>query len=219
MTGIMQTGGRCCCQSMRGASRVRTRWRSFPSSNRTLSMKGDKLHYAKLSVLKLVDHLAPGDFCGVVTFTDEVATIAPPLEMTQPRKDALKAAVGQLGPQGSTNFAGGLLTGLELANKVKLPAGMQQVAHTALSTLTERPERFDDGLAQLGRGPGLEPREPGERGSGVPPRSCGPARASTCWGAVNSWPERAEAATIKRQQPSRSARRTEAAHEADPAML
>jgi len=103
------------------------------------SMQGDKLHYAKLSVMKLVDHLAPGDFCGVVTFTDEVATIAPPHEMTQPRKDVLKAAVGQLGPQGSTNFAGGLLAGLEHATQAKVPPGM-----------VRRVVMFTDGLANVG---------------------------------------------------------------------
>ncbi len=62
------------------------------------SMQGAKLHYAKQSVMKLVDHLAPGDFFGLVTFTDEIATLAPPAEMTQPRKGALKAVVGQLEP-------------------------------------------------------------------------------------------------------------------------
>ena len=33
------------------------------------SMAGEKLHFAKQSVMKLVDHLAPGDFCGVVVFS------------------------------------------------------------------------------------------------------------------------------------------------------
>ncbi len=103
------------------------------------SMEGDKLHYARLSVMKLIDHLAPGDFCGVVTFTDEVTTVALPLEMTQARKDALKAAVGQLGPQGSTNFAGGLLAGLEHATKVEIPAGM-----------VRRVVMFTDGHANVG---------------------------------------------------------------------
>ena len=111
------------------------------------SMQGAKLHYAKQSVMKLVDHLAPGDFCGVVTFTDDVATLAPPAEMTQPRKVALKAGVGQLEPQGSTNFAGGLLTGLEHLNRLQLPAGM-----------VKRVIMFTDGLANVGvatKGPDL----------------------------------------------------------------
>ena len=103
------------------------------------SMAGRKLHYAKQSVMKLVDHLAPGDFCGLVTFTDEVVTVAPPLEMTQPRKAQLKAAVGELQPRGSTNFAGGLLTGLRHANEVRLPPGM-----------VRRVVMFTDGLANVG---------------------------------------------------------------------
>lgn len=103
------------------------------------SMQGEKLHFAKQSVMKLVDHLAPGDFCGVVTFTDDVATIAAPAEMTQPRKDALKAAAGQLEPQGSTNFAGGLLAGLDHVNRLVLPDGMAR-----------RVIMFTDGLANVG---------------------------------------------------------------------
>ncbi|HET9596582.1 MAG TPA: VWA domain-containing protein [Anaeromyxobacteraceae bacterium] len=103
------------------------------------SMQGPKLHHAKQSVLKLIDHLAPGDLCGVVTFTDEVATLAPPLEMAQARKDALKAAVGQLEPQGSTNFAGGLLAGLEHAARAQVPAGM-----------VKRVIMFTDGLPNVG---------------------------------------------------------------------
>ena len=48
------------------------------------SMAGEKLHYAKQSVMKLVDHLAPGDFCGLVTFTTAVTVISPPVEMGKP---------------------------------------------------------------------------------------------------------------------------------------
>src|SRR5574338_1431368 len=63
------------------------------------SMNGAKLHYAKQSVRKLVDHLAPGDFCGLVTFTTDVTVIAPPVEMTLARKTQLKAAIDQLTAQ------------------------------------------------------------------------------------------------------------------------
>ncbi|HET7754452.1 MAG TPA: VWA domain-containing protein [Anaeromyxobacteraceae bacterium] len=103
------------------------------------SMSGAKLHYAKQSVMKLVDHLAPGDLCGLVTFTDDVVTIAPPLEMTQAKKASLKAAVGDLGPRGSTNFAGGLLEGLRRANEARVPPGM-----------VRRVIMFTDGLANVG---------------------------------------------------------------------
>lgn len=88
------------------------------------SMSGQKLEYAKQSVLKLIDHLQPGDFCGLVTFESEVKTVCAPKEMTQTSKDALKAQVGQLHPMGSTNFSGGLCQGLEHLNKGDLPDGM-----------------------------------------------------------------------------------------------
>ncbi|WP_242393296.1 vWA domain-containing protein [Anaeromyxobacter oryzisoli] len=88
------------------------------------SMEGPKLHYAKQSILKLVDHLAPGDFCGVVVFSTEVETLAAPAEMTQERKDALKAAIGRLGARRNTNLGGGLLAGLDHAKVTRLPEGM-----------------------------------------------------------------------------------------------
>lgn len=103
------------------------------------SMAGPKLHYAKQSVMKLVDHLAPGDFCGLVTFTTEVTVVAPPVEMTVPRKAELKAAIGRLTSHAQTNLAGGMLAGLELANESRIPEGMAR-----------RVILFTDGLANVG---------------------------------------------------------------------
>jgi secreted protein with Ig-like and vWFA domain len=59
-------------------------------------MAGDKLEKVKRSVEKLVDQLAPGDFCGVVTFTTDVTTVSAPVRMAPERKAALRAAVGKL---------------------------------------------------------------------------------------------------------------------------
>lgn len=110
------------------------------------SMQGEKLHYAKQSILKLVDHLAPGDFCGVVVFSTEVETLAAPAEMTQERKDTLKAAVGRLGARQNTNLGGGLLAGLDHAQVTKVPEGM-----------LVRVILFTDGLAN--EGPAKTPEE------------------------------------------------------------
>src|SRR5512137_88309 len=73
------------------------------------SMGGAKLAKAKLSVQKLIDHLAPGDFCGVVTFCSEVSVVAGPARMTPARKAFLRTAVEQLEATSSTNLAGGML--------------------------------------------------------------------------------------------------------------
>jgi Ca-activated chloride channel family protein len=103
------------------------------------SMAGEKLHYAKQSVMKLVDHLAPGDFCGVVVFSTQVETLAAPAEMTQVRKDELKSLVGRLAPLHNTNLGGGMLAGLDHAKVAKLPDGM--IVRVIL---------FTDGLANEG---------------------------------------------------------------------
>ncbi len=85
------------------------------------SMMGEKLEYAKQSVMKLVDHLQPGDFCGLVTFESSVQTVSAPMEMTQANKDALKLKIGQLVPMGSTNLSGGMVEGLTHLMKADLP--------------------------------------------------------------------------------------------------
>lgn len=103
------------------------------------SMGGAKLRYAKESAKKLIDHLAPGDFCGLVTFTTDVTVVAPPVEMTVARKTQLKAAIDQLTAEASTNLAGGMLAGLELVNAGRIPQGMPR-----------RVILFTDGLANVG---------------------------------------------------------------------
>ena len=88
------------------------------------SMDGEKIRYAKQSVMKLIDHLQPGDFCGIVAFGGEVFVVSKPVEVTQARKDELKVKVDRLGSSGSTNFSGGMCQGLELLNKGDLPDEM-----------------------------------------------------------------------------------------------
>jgi Ca-activated chloride channel homolog len=82
------------------------------------SMAGDKLDFAKKTLLKLVDHLRPGDYCGLGAFATEVHEIQAPIEMTQSSKDALKNRIGDLHTTSSTNFSGGLELGLKWGAKV-----------------------------------------------------------------------------------------------------
>lgn len=85
------------------------------------SMNGMKLEYAKQSVLKLIDHLQPGDYCGLMAFESAVHVLYPPQEMTQAKKAELKVMVGNLRTLGGTNFSGGMLESLAHANKMDLP--------------------------------------------------------------------------------------------------
>lgn len=103
------------------------------------SMEGAKLHRARQSILKLVDHLTPADHCGVVLFSSEVETLAAPAAMAPGEREALKAAVGRVEARDNTNMGGGLLAGLDHARVAKLPAGMPV-----------RVILFTDGLANAG---------------------------------------------------------------------
>jgi Ca-activated chloride channel family protein len=85
------------------------------------SMAGAKIDYARQTVLKLIDNLAPGDFCGLVAFDSDVHPIAEPRELSQNTREQLKAKVGQLRDNSSTNFAGGMRQALEWINKADLP--------------------------------------------------------------------------------------------------
>jgi len=85
------------------------------------SMAGDKLEYAKKSALKLVEHLKPGDVCGLITFETRVAVPVPPGPITPELKEQLRNAINKLSPQGGTDFAGGMSRALELVNNLDLP--------------------------------------------------------------------------------------------------
>ena len=109
------------------------------SMNYAAGPQGTKLDYVKKSVLKLIDHLQPGDYCGLVSFTTDSYIVSPVMEMTQAKKDELKAKVSTMHPMESTNFAGGMTDSFGLLNKLDLPPGV-----------TLRSIIFTDGLANVG---------------------------------------------------------------------
>ena len=109
------------------------------------SMSGQKLDYAKKSVLKLIDQLQPGDYCGLVAFGSNVFPVADPREMTQSQKDDLKAKVGGLGVNGCTNFSGGMRQALEWVNAADLS-----------DKVSLRVIMFTDGMANQGEATGRD---------------------------------------------------------------
>jgi len=109
------------------------------------SMAWQKLEYARNSVIKLIEQLQPGDYCGVVAFDNQVYEIATLREMTQAQKDEMKAKVGGLRTGGSTNFSGGLRTGLEWLNTADLGPDM-----------TLRVIMLTDGNANVGEATGRD---------------------------------------------------------------
>jgi Ca-activated chloride channel family protein len=109
------------------------------------SMSGEKLDFAKKSVLKLLDQLQPGDYCGVVAFGSDIFEISEPREMTQSQKEELKTKVGALGVSGCTNFSGGMRKALEWAKDADLA-----------DSVTKRIIMFTDGHANQGEARGRD---------------------------------------------------------------
>jgi Ca-activated chloride channel family protein len=90
------------------------------------SMQGSKLEYAKRSILKLIEHLTPGDICGLFGFESHLHTLVQPGAVTPEFKETLKSAVGKLHVMGGTNFSEGLLGAIQAVKKLDLPLSFIQ---------------------------------------------------------------------------------------------
>jgi len=110
------------------------------------SMEGEKLVYAKRSLIKLLDHLSANDYCGLIAFSNDVQVVSKPVKCTVEAKEDLKRKVGDLRTAGSTNIADALLSGFELVSKMDLP--VEAIIRVIL---------FTDGAANVG--PAIEPKD------------------------------------------------------------
>lgn len=84
------------------------------------SMEGPKLAYAKKSLIKLIDHLTPNDYCGLITFSYASKVEQKPIRCTAEAKDELKRKVGSLVTSGATNIGDALVDGFKIANDMDL---------------------------------------------------------------------------------------------------
>lgn len=82
------------------------------------SMYGDKLKYAKKSLMKLIDNLTEQDTLAIIEFNNACRLISSPVKMTSKAKEELKAAVGSLKPVGATNFSGALTMAIDQAKQI-----------------------------------------------------------------------------------------------------
>jgi len=80
--------------------------------DRSGSMDGEKIAYARSAAAFLVRRLRPTDVVSVVAFDDQVTTVAEPA--TGESQRGLPGAIEQIDVGGSTNLSGGFLRGREL---------------------------------------------------------------------------------------------------------
>ncbi|GIK76317.1 MAG: hypothetical protein BroJett022_00070 [Actinomycetes bacterium] len=104
--------------------------------DRSGSMAGERLHAGLVAIDALLSRLDPGDRFGLVVFDDEVGVPVP----AAPVGDAARARamLGQIGPGGTTNLAGGYLRGIQELQRISRDDGS--------ATLV----LLSDGLANVG---------------------------------------------------------------------
>lgn len=110
------------------------------------SMRGGKLAGVQRALQRLVQHLQPGDFLGLVTFDSDVQVPARLGELTQEWRTQVLHKISQLRPGSSTNLSGGLLEAVAQVGARPLPKGMRA-----------RVLALTDGLANAG--PAQTPEE------------------------------------------------------------
>jgi len=104
--------------------------------DRSGSMAGANLYFAKQALRFLVDQMAAADRLAIVTYDDEVHVPFPSQLVAQ--KDAVKLLVDGITAGGTTNLSGGLATGMQ---QIRPHAGPERVSRVLLMT---------DGLANAG---------------------------------------------------------------------
>lgn len=91
--------------------------------DRSGSMSGDRLQSAKLSIIKLLDRLAPQDSFGLVAFDDQALVIAPMRTMADHDLPSLRKVIREMNTGGSTDLSAGYFMGLRELARVNTDNG------------------------------------------------------------------------------------------------
>jgi Ca-activated chloride channel family protein len=106
--------------------------------DRSGSMQGLKMQYAKKAILKLIDLLSPEDRLSLVSYSDDVRQHCHLVNLTNTNKRMLRNIVHTIYAGGSTNLGGGLQTGIDT------------IMQTPQGTRIRKVILISDGLANRG---------------------------------------------------------------------
>lgn len=87
--------------------------------DRSGSMDGEKIDYAKRSLLKLVEHLKPQDTLSLTVFDSSVDLVFGTTQMDEEGRRTASEEIGKIYARSATNLSGGLFMGLDLLRKLK----------------------------------------------------------------------------------------------------
>ncbi len=102
------------------------------------SMSGSRLEYAKQAAIFVTERLVPTDRVALIAFDDQVEILSPSLLMTEENKKAIKQKISEIRFGGTTNLGGGWLT------------GCQQIAEVPGESSINRALLLTDGHANVG---------------------------------------------------------------------
>ena len=115
--------------------------------DRSGSMDGEKLVYAKAAVRDLVDRLGPEDRFALVTYSN-MAQVAIPLgAMSDQQRSAALSTLGEIRADGGTNISGGLDMGLDLVDRAR-SAGRQPRTILISDGLANQGDPSQEGLVR-----------------------------------------------------------------------
>ncbi len=80
--------------------------------DRSGSMGGQKIHDARLAVIRLMELLSPEDRMAIITYSDDVRILSPLVAMNSTAKQMLSSYVKRIRSGGGTNLGGGLQEGI-----------------------------------------------------------------------------------------------------------
>jgi Ca-activated chloride channel homolog len=137
--------------------------------DRSGSMQGIKMGYAKRAAKNIIDQLRPDDLVSIVVYDSNVDTIQPPVKVIE--KEKIKSKIDAITPQASTNLWGGTEQGYQFVkrnfepgyvNRVLLISdGLANVGLTDSTLIKIRVQKYkdDEGISISTFGVGLDYNE------------------------------------------------------------
>ena len=83
--------------------------------DRSGSMQGIKMGYAKKAAKAIIDHLQPTDYVSIVMYDNAVDSVQVPTTVSD--KDLIKSKIDRITPRGATNLWGGTDKGYDFVRR------------------------------------------------------------------------------------------------------
>jgi Ca-activated chloride channel family protein len=95
--------------------------------DRSGSMQGQKLDYARQAIVRMLDWLSPDDRLGLIIYDDTIQTLLPLTTVNESHRRIFAATVARIQAGGGTNLGGGLQVGIDAARHFPAEGRLRKV--------------------------------------------------------------------------------------------